>query len=368
MQTRGFQQAHIHAESPNSLPGGRGGKGGVNSQCLDNSLKQSTANPHVHPDARHVTQGDDRGPFEVAEKGVSATGLAHQGDTRCGADGQHRAAHPSGKCDQQPLTHGHVRHHGEHREHDRDVIHDGGQHAHRHIGLGGAPVHVHHLGCHGEVADEAETAHRQHHAVEKQQGVPLRPGDLAEHVEDHQIGHFLVVLYFQPVGIARDLVVFVVGLLQVITKELQVGQAREHADYRRHVQEVVEADRGCDGQQEEGDDALGTAFHGRRFAVTVGPFVWDGEMHDGSGYQPVHQGRDEQVEKGPEVYRPPGRYDALLPHHQGGDVAERAEGAAGIGRYHDVDTGRQHELAIVGAHRQYHRAHQQRRGQIVCHR
>ena len=73
--------------------------------------------------------------------------------------------------------------HGQDREHDRDVVDDGGDEAHRDIGRGRPPLHVHELRGHGQVADEAEAADAEDHPVEEQQGVPLGSGHLVEDVE-----------------------------------------------------------------------------------------------------------------------------------------------------------------------------------------
>ena len=56
---------------------------------------------------------------------------------------------------------------------------------------------------------------------------------------------------------------------------------------------------------------------------------------------------------------------ALLPDHQGGDVAEGRERAAGIGGDHDIDAGERREAGRTGADRQDHRTHNQRGRQIV---
>jgi hypothetical protein len=43
-----------------------------------------------------------------------------------------------------------------------------------------------------------------------------------------------------------------------------------------------------------------------------------------------------------------------LPHHQGGDVAKGAEGAARIGRHDDVDAGQVDEAALPVGHVEDH--------------
>lgn len=43
-------------------------------------LHMMTVYQEMHPDTGCITQGDGRGPFEMAKKGVLATGLTHQGN------------------------------------------------------------------------------------------------------------------------------------------------------------------------------------------------------------------------------------------------------------------------------------------------
>ena len=56
---------------------------------------------------------------------------------------------------------------------------------------------------------------------------------------------------------------------------------------------------------------------------------------------------------------------AALPDHQRRDVPERAERAAGVRRHDDIDTGDTDKPPVALANGQHHRAHHERRGQIV---
>jgi hypothetical protein len=83
------------------------------------------------------------------------------------------------------------------------------------------------------------------------------------------------------------------------------------------------------------------------------------KRHQGRGDEPVHEGGKEKDQELLE------RHHAFLPHHERRDVAERAEGTAGVGRDHDVDTGRGDEAAMSGPGGHGHCAHDQCRGQVV---
>ncbi len=55
----------------------------------------------------------------------------------------------------------------------------------------------------------------------------------------------------------------------------------------------------------------------------------------------------------------------FLPDHQCGDVAERTEGAAGVGCDHDIDTGEHNKFLVAAADGEHDRPHQQCRSQII---
>ena len=56
---------------------------------------------------------------------------------------------------------------------------------------------------------------------------------------------------------------------------------------------------------------------------------------------------------------------AALPHHQGRDVPERAEGAARIRRHDNIDAGDTDEPPVAASDGQDHRAHHQRCREVV---
>ncbi|MNL06622.1 hypothetical protein D3C87_1272620 [compost metagenome] len=84
-------------------------------------------------------------------------------------------------------------------------------------------------------------------------------------------------------------------------------------------------------------------------------------------HQAHQEGRDQEVEQAGDEEREElaEGHLACLPHHQGGDVAEGAEGAAGIGRHHYVDAGQVDEAAILVGHIEHYCAHQKRSGEVV---
>ncbi len=128
--------------------------------------------------------------------------------------------------------------------------------------------------------------------------------------------------------------------LQEVGPDLQVAQAQHHAEGRRQVQEIPEGNRRGDGQRKENNDAIGArlgahVLGGGLRALSVGmPNCMMSGRH-----QPVDQRGHEQDEEFKE------RQLVLLPDHQGGDVAEGREGAAGIGRHDDADAGQRRRSA-----------------------
>ena len=185
----------------------------------------------------------------------------------------------------------------------------------------------------------------------KSQGIPLGPGHLAKAVVGLNVARFLAFRPAHDRGLA--------GLGQIVTEDLQVGQARHHAEKRRQVQKVVEGYGGRHGAAEQEHDAPGAAPHHHLFVGDVRCRLLDEERHDNGRDDVVDHRGNEQREEGPEVD------DAPLPDHQSGDVAERAESAAGIRRDHDVHAADADEAPVAVAHRQHHRAHHQRRGEVV---
>jgi len=59
------------------------------------------------------------------------------------------------------------------------------------------------------------------------------------------------------------------------------------------------------------------------------------------------------------------RHGSVLPHHDSGDVSERAEGTAGISRDNDIDAPRSDESSVALTHREHHGARDQCRCEIV---
>ena len=295
---------------------------------------------------RGIAGDDGRSPLQVAEEGVLALRRTHQRHSRRRADGQHGAAHAGRQRDQVPLIKVHFGVHAQHREHHRNVVDDGRQHANQDVGGGGAEPVVHGDRGQFEVADIAQSAHREDHAEEEQQRIPLRVADIGEHVEAAMAVAVLVV------GAEQE--------FQAVAVEHQEGHAHHHAHEGREVQELLEADGSDDGQGEQAADDQGALFHlDLLFFGEARRFVGNGEMHDGRGHHEVDHGRDEEMEKIEEFRL------ARLPDHQSGNVAEGAEGAAGIGRADQVDEAQGNEGRAVGTHRHHHRAYQQGRGQVV---
>ena len=77
----------------------------------------------------------------------------------------------------------HVGVHGEDREHDRDIVDDGGEEAYGDVGVCCAPVTVEDVGGDFEVADIAEAADAEDDAEEEEERVPFCGGDVIEDVE-----------------------------------------------------------------------------------------------------------------------------------------------------------------------------------------
>ena len=151
---------------------------------------------------------------------------------------------------------------------------------------------------------------------------------------------------------------------QVETVELEQSQAGHHAVDRRQVQEVMEAHRGDDGNQEQADDGQAAPLE---YGITLQVPRWgltrrQGEVHDQGGHDEIHHRRDKQLEKGAKLE------NAFLPDHQGGDVAKGTESATGVGGNHDIDAAQADKGGLALSHRKNDSAHDQRGGQVVRHR
>ena len=57
----------------------------------------------MNPDARDVTQRNDRHPLQVPEKCIQTACLPHERNTCCRANGQHAAAYAGGERTEQSL-------------------------------------------------------------------------------------------------------------------------------------------------------------------------------------------------------------------------------------------------------------------------
>ena len=118
----------------------------------------------------------------------------------------------------------------------------------------------------------------------------------------------------------------------VVAVHLQHPESGHHAQERGHVKEVVHGHGEGDGGQEQGNHHITPLFDMSALAHWLGPALGDRQRHAHGRYQPIYQGRDKQIEELEKLD------DTLLPHHQGGDVAEGTERPAGIGRNNDIDT------------------------------
>ena len=121
----------------------------------------------------------------------------------------------------------------------------------------------------------------------------------------------------------------------------------------------MKAYRRGNGEQEQCDDASGTALHVYPHRGRLRPDIGYREVHQGGRYHEVHHRRDEEVEEGPEGD------DPLLLDHQGRDVAKGTECAPGIGSNHNVNTGQTDKARLLVADGQHHGAHNQRGGEVI---
>ena len=69
------------------------------------------------------------------------------------------------------------------RKHDRDVIDNGRENPDQDIGRQRPHAGIHGLGSHEQITELSQTADTQNNAVEKQQRIPLGPGNLAEQIK-----------------------------------------------------------------------------------------------------------------------------------------------------------------------------------------
>ena len=147
--------------------------------------------------------------------------------------------------------------------------------------------------------------------------------------------------------------------LQVVTVELQQAESRHHAEERRQVQKVVEADRRQDRNAEQANDDAGAALDPDLFVQGFWHLVRYREIHDRGRHRVVDDRRHEQREES-------GEFDmAGLPDHQRRYVAERRKRTAGIRGDDDVDTAEADESIVTLADRHDHGAHDQRGRQVV---
>ncbi len=86
------------------------------------------------------------------------------------------------------------------------------------------------------------------------------------------------------------------------------------------------------------------------------------QAHQDGRDQKIEQGGNKQGEELAKLHL------ARLPHHQGGDIAKGTERPSGVGGDHYVDAGKIDKTPITIGHLQHHGAHQERSGQVVCHR
>lgn len=316
----------------------------------------------MRPYADHIAKQNGRQPLEMANEGIHAPGLPHQSHTGGGADGEQAAPHPRGQGHQQPLPGRHLRLHRQHGEHHRNVVDDGGEQAYDHIGLGRIPL-IEELGRQRQIPHEAEPADAHHHPVEEEQGVPLGLGNLVEHIERHygaeaQQPRLVTGALIEGALPRQDARL---GLAQVEAEKLQIAQPRHHAEHRGQLQEVMAGDGRPYGEEEEQHYGGGPAPERHLLVQHPGGMARHHQAHQEGRDQEVEQAGDEEREELAEGHL------ARLPHHQGGDVAEGAEGAAGIGRHHYVDAGQVDEAAILVGHIEHHCAHQERSGEVVHH-
>ena len=106
------------------------------------------------------------------------------------------------------------------------------------------------------------------------------------------------------------------------------------------MQEVVEGDGSGNRAEEEEHDPLRAPLHEHPVGVRGGAGVGDRHVHEHGGDQVGDDGGHEELEEGRELDVP------RLPHHQGGDITERTERTAGVGRHHDIDAAEVDELGI----------------------
>ena len=119
----------------------------------------------------------------MTEEGVAASSLTHQGDTRGGADGQHRSTDAGGQRDQQPLAVGHFRIHRQYGKHDRNIVDDGRHKTDQYIGVSWPQADINTFRDQRQVADKAQTTDLHNDTIEEKQRIPLRLSHLGKDIE-----------------------------------------------------------------------------------------------------------------------------------------------------------------------------------------
>ena len=125
------------------------------------------------------------------------------------------------------------------------------------------------------------------------------------------------------------------------------------------MQEILERNGGENRGGKQRDDARRAGLQARAVLAFAGFFSGNRKLHEQGGDREIDGGRDKEREEIPELQL------ALLPDHQGCDVAKRAKRAARVRRDNDVDAGKRHEFRRVLAYCQDDGAHDERGGQIV---
>ena len=314
----------------------------------------------MHPDAGRITQRNRPAPAQVPEKSIDAARLAHQGHTRRRTDRQQRAADTGSQRHQQPVTMGHVGIHAEDGKHDRDIVDDGGGDADQHIGRQRPEIGIGRLGQETQVAERTQPADTEHHAIKEHQRVPLDALHADEDIEG-SAGRLEALRNLPCQAVGTGVVPQFAKFLPTQKKAVDAQQtnSRHHAQRRWQMQEVVHAHGHRNGQAKQSDHHIATRLDHRTQLQTGRLGVRNGKGHDRGRHQPVDERGQEKCEELPESHH------TLLPDHQRRDIAKGTEGAAGIGRHHDIHAAHGDEARIAGTDRDHHCAHHQCRRQVV---
>jgi hypothetical protein len=144
--------------------------------------------------------------------------------------------------------------------------------------------------------------------------------------------------------------------------QLEHGQAGEHAEHRRHVQQLLGSDGAGDGQREQRADEPAAVFHLGVVAARRWRSGRQREVHDRRWHQPVGQRGHEDREEVEEFQLPACQTISVV-------MSPKAlQAPPALAATTRLMQARLTKRALPAPDREHHAGHDQRGGQVVEHR